>query len=121
MKKWVVVTGILASIAYTTQAQAVTLTIACGAVGQELQLCQAGAQRWAKKTGNTVKIFESPNLSNDRLGLYQQQLGAKSSDIDVYQLDVIWPGLLSEHFVDLSGKIPAKELNAHFKGIIAAK
>lgn len=120
MKKAIaLVTAITAAAAFS-QASAVTVTLACGAVGQELELCKAGADRWAKKTGNTVKIFESPNLTNDRLGLYQQQLAAKSGDIDVYQLDVVWPGLLDQHFVDLKGKIPAAEVNAHFKGIIAA-
>ncbi|WP_161883503.1 ABC transporter substrate-binding protein [Deinococcus alpinitundrae] len=101
-------------------AHAVTVTLTCAAVGQGLELCKAGAARWAKATGNSVKLFESPNLTNDALGLYQQQLAAKSSDIDVYQLDVIWPGLLEQHFVDLNGKVPANEIAAHFKGIIAA-
>lgn len=120
MKKAIAIIGFTAAIAASSQAAAVTVTLACGAVGQELELCKAGADRWAKKTGNTVKIFESPNLTNDRLGLYQQQLAAKSSDIDVYQLDVVWPGLLSQHFVDLKTKVPAAEVNQHFKGIVAA-
>ncbi|GHG19672.1 putative ABC transporter-binding protein [Deinococcus indicus] len=120
MKKVIALVSLTAAIAASSNASAVTVTLACGAVGQELQLCKEGAARWAKKTGNTVKIFESPNLTNDRLGLYQQQLAAKSSDIDVYQLDVVWPGLLAQHFVDLKGKVPAAEVNAHFKGIIDA-
>ncbi|GGR50188.1 putative ABC transporter-binding protein [Deinococcus seoulensis] len=120
MKKAIALVSLTVAIAATSNASAATVTLACGSVGQELQLCKDGAARWAKKTGNTVKIFESPNLTNDRLGLYQQQLAAKSSDIDVYQLDVVWPGLLAQHFVDLKGKIPAAEVNAHFKGIIDA-
>ena len=104
----------------SAHAAGITLTLACGAVGQELETCRAGADRWARKTGNTVRIFESPNLTNDRLGLYQQQLAAKSSEIDVYQLDIVWPGLLSQHFVDLNGKVPASEIAQHFRGIIAA-
>ncbi|GGR81382.1 ABC transporter substrate-binding protein [Deinococcus sedimenti] len=120
MKKVIALVSLSAAIAFSSNASAVTVTLACGAVGQELELCKAGAARWAKKTGNEVKIFESPNLTNDRLGLYQQQLAAKSSDIDVYQLDVVWPGLLAQHFVDLKGKVPAAEVNAHFKGIIDA-
>ncbi|GAA5435740.1 ABC transporter substrate-binding protein [Deinococcus aquaticus] len=120
MKKAIALVSLTVAIAATSNASAVTVTLACGTVGQELQLCKDGAARWAKKTGNTVKIFESPNLTNDRLGLYQQQLAAKSSDIDVYQLDVVWPGLLAQHFVDLKGKVPAAEVNAHFKGIVDA-
>ncbi len=120
MKKVIALVSLSAAIAVSSNASAVTVTLACGAVGQELELCKAGAARWAKKTGNEVKIFESPNLTNDRLGLYKQQLAAKSSDIDVYQLDVVWPGELGQHFVDLKGKVPAAEVNAHFKGIIDA-
>ena len=108
------------TLASASQSQAVTVTMACGTVGMELQMCKDGAARWAKKTGNTVNIFESPNLTNDRLGLYKQQLAAKSSDIDVYQLDIVWPGQLAQHFVNLKPKVPAAEVNAHFKGIIAA-
>ena len=120
MKKTAMLVAFTAAVALGSNASAVTVTLACGSVGQELELCKAGAARWAKATGNTVKVFESPNLTNDRLGLYQQQLAAKSSDIDVYQLDVVWPGLLAQHFVDLKGKIPQAEVDANFKAIIAA-
>ncbi|KQR28090.1 ABC transporter substrate-binding protein [Deinococcus sp. Leaf326] len=120
MKKVVTILGLTTALAAAGQGSAVTVTLACGTVGQELQLCKDGAARWAKKTGNDVKIFESPNLTNDRLGLYQQQLAARSSDIDVYQLDIVWPGLLGQHFVDLKSKVPASEQNGFFKGILDA-
>ena len=120
MKKTAMLLALTAAVALGQKASAVTVTITCGAVGQELQLCKDGTARWAKMTGNTVKVFVSPNLTNDRLGLYQQQLAAKSSDIDVYQLDVVWPGLLGQHFIDLKGKIPQAKIDANFPGIIAA-
>lgn len=100
-------------------ASAVTLTMDCGS-GTGFDICKAGAEAWAKKTGNTVKMFESPNLTNDHLGVIQQQLAAKSGEIDVYLLDIIWPGLLGDQLVDLTDKIPAAEKNAHFKGILEA-
>ncbi|AFD25745.1 ABC transporter substrate-binding protein [Deinococcus gobiensis] len=120
MKKVAAILGLTTALAAASQGSAVTVTLACGTVGQELQLCKDGAARWAKKTGNEVKIFESPNLTNDRLGLYQQQLAARSSDIDVYQLDIVWPGLLGQHFVDLKSKVPQSEQNGFFKGILDA-
>ncbi|GEM49111.1 ABC transporter substrate-binding protein [Deinococcus cellulosilyticus] len=122
MKKWMSILGVatLAMALGQASAKGITLTIACGAVGQELEMCKSGVAAWAKKTGNTVKVFESPNLTNDRLALYQQQLAAKSGTIDVYQIDVIWPGILYQHFVNLKGKIPAAEVNAHFPAIIGA-
>uniref|UniRef100_UPI00055825DA extracellular solute-binding protein n=1 Tax=Deinococcus misasensis TaxID=392413 RepID=UPI00055825DA len=116
---WMLSAALAAGIG-TAQAEGVTLTIACGAVGQELEMCKSGVAAWAKKTGNTVKVFESPNLTNDRLALYQQQLAAKSDTIDVYQIDVVWPGILYQHFVDLKGKVPAGEVDDHFPAIIEA-
>ncbi|MFC5849936.1 ABC transporter substrate-binding protein [Deinococcus petrolearius] len=98
---------------------AVTLTVDCGA-GTGFDLCKAGVNRWAKQTGNSAKFFESPNNSGDHLGVIQQQLAAKSSDIDVYLLDIVWPGLLVNQLVDLKTKVPAAEVNRHFKGIVDA-
>lgn len=104
----------------TTKAsqEPVTITIACGAVGAELDLCKASVDSWARITGHTVEVYQSPNLTNDRLGLFQQILGAKSPDIDIYQIDVIWPGILGEHFVNLYDYIPQKHADQHFTAII---
>jgi trehalose/maltose transport system substrate-binding protein len=99
-------------------AQAATISISCGAVGLELQLCQQGANAWAKKTGNQVKVISTPNSSTERLALYQQMLAANSSDIDVYQIDVIWPGILANHFIDLSKYIDKAEIDQNFKAIV---
>jgi trehalose/maltose transport system substrate-binding protein len=99
-------------------AQAATISISCGAVGLELQLCQTGADAWAKKTGNQVKVISTPNSSTERLALYQQMLAANSADIDVYQIDVIWPGILANHFIDLSQHIDQAQIDQNFKAII---
>jgi len=106
-------------------AQGVTLHISCGAVGNELTLCKDESQAWAQQTGNTVVVVSTPNSSTDRLALYQQQLGAQSDSIDVYQIDVVWPGILGSYFIDLgkyfnqsdlSGYIPALVTNDQYEG-----
>ena len=99
-------------------AGAATLSISCGAVGQELKLCQDGVAIWAKKTGNQVKVVSTPNSSTERLALYQQILAAGSSDIDVYQIDVIWPGILGNQFIDLSKAVPPDAREMYFKQLI---
>jgi len=101
-----------------TAAAQVTLAISCGAVGQELKACQEGVDAWVKKTGNKVNVITTPSSSTERLALYQQQLAAGSTDIDVFQIDVIWPGILQTHFSDLSKAFDKATLDAHFQPIV---
>ena len=104
-------------LALTAMARAAEISLSCGAVGLELQTCQAGVDAWAKKTGNTVKVVSTPNDTNERLALYQQLLSAGSSDIDVFQIDVIWPGILGNHFIDLTPFAKGVE-KEHFEAIV---
>lgn len=92
---------LLAGVIFTPLSGAVTLTISCGAVGTELQLCREGAEAWAAESGHQVRVVSTPNSSSERLALYQQLLAAQASDIDVMQIDVVWPGLLANHLLDL--------------------
>ncbi len=107
-------------LALGTVALAQTVTVAAGAVGQELELIKAAAQRYMDANpGVTVNVLETPDLATDRLGLYLQFFEAQSSEIDVYQIDVIWPGDLAEHLVDLY-QFPgfAEAAQEHFPAIV---
>lgn len=103
--------------AVATPASAATVSISCGAVGLELELCRTGAEAWAAETGNEVEIVSTPNSSTERLALYQQLLSAGSDDIDVFQIDVIWPGILGTHFIDLAPYTDGAEAE-HFTAIV---
>jgi len=109
-----VATALLSASASPTQSQ-VTVSISCSSLGIELELCQEGADVWAKQTGNKVKLVATPPDANERLALYQQLLAAGSADIDVFQIDVVWPGTLANHFIDLNSLIPAEDLKDHFE------
>lgn len=98
--------------------QAATLKISCGAVGQELELCKQAVAQWSKKTGNEVQVVATPNDSNERLALYQQILGSGSDKIDVFQIDVVWPGILASHLADLKPLAGGAE-KQHFAGIVS--
>ena len=100
------------------RAEGVTVAIACGSVGAEQAQCQEGAKAWEAKTGNTVKVVAAPQSTSDQLALYQQILNAKSGDIDVFQIDVVWPGILGSHFVDLKQYVDQATIDQHFPGII---
>ncbi len=114
----VAVGAVFATIAFnSTPTLAASISISCGAVGAELELCRTGAEAWAKETGNEVVIVSTPNSSTERLALYQQILAAGGDDIDVYQIDVIWPGILGSHFIDLAPYMDGAQ-GAHFPAIV---
>ncbi len=92
---------LLAVPAMRATAAGVQVTVACGALGVELALCREAAQQWAEQTGNTVSIVNTPNSSSDRFSLYVQLLASRSAEIDVLQVDVVWPGMLASHLADL--------------------
>src|SRR5689334_3214402 len=98
--------ALAAGLLVATGAWAVEISLSCSALGKEYEVCKAGADAWAKKTGNTVKIVSTPNSATERLALYQQLLAAGAPDIDVFQIDVVWTGILGEHFRDLKDKAP---------------
>ena len=99
-------------------AQAAQIKISCGAVGQELELCKSAAEAWGKKTGNEVQVVATPTDANERLALYQQILSSQSDKIDVYQVDVVWPGLLANHLLDLTPHAKGVQ-KQHFESIVA--
>jgi trehalose/maltose transport system substrate-binding protein len=100
-----------------SEARAADLAIACSALGKERELCQEGIDEWAKRTGNTVHIVSAPNSATERLALYQQLLAARAPDIDVFQIDVVWPGILARDLVDLT-EIAGPRINDHLPAMV---
>lgn len=98
-------------------ATAAELTIACGAVGIERQVCIDGANRWAEQTGHSVDVVATPQSSTERLAMYQLLLRERHNTVDVFQIDVIWPGLLGEYLLDLSPYVSDTE--AFFPNLMA--
>jgi trehalose/maltose transport system substrate-binding protein len=94
------------------------LKVACGSVGIELKLCSEAVYRWSEKTGYPVEIVSMPASTSERLALYQQFLSAKQSSIDVFQVDMVWTGILKDHLLDLKPYIPQEEVDRHFQSII---
>lgn len=111
MSRYLATLAAAAGMLVSTGAMAVEISISCSALGKEYEVCKEGVDAWAKKTGNTVKIVSTPNSATERLALYQQLLAAGAGDIDVFQVDVVWPGILGEHFKDLTAQ--AKGLDQH--------
>ena len=114
----VVASALIATLA--TPARGATVSVACGSVGAEYDLCKTGAEAWAKKTGNQVNVVSVPKDSNEQLALFQQLLSQKSNKMDVIRIDVVWPGLLASHLVDLGKEVPKSVIDMHFKPIVEA-
>jgi len=113
------VTMALALVWGSASAQNVEITVVAGAVGIELELAREAAALYMEQNPDvTVRVLESPDLADDRLGLYLQFFEAQSSELDVYQIDVIWPGDLAVHFVDLYDYGAADIVGDHFPAII---
>lgn len=97
----------------------ITLRVFAGNVGQELDLTRAAAQRFMEAHPNiNVEVIDTPDFVDDRLGTYLQLFEAQSPEGDVFQIDVIWPGDLAEHFVDLNEYGGAEVAADHFPAIV---
>ena len=98
------------------------IVVAAGAVGVELELVQEQAARYMELCPNvTVTALETPDLATDRLGLYQQFWEAQSADVDLYQVDVIWAGIIAEHMVDMKEYLTQEQIDQYFPAMIAGQ
>jgi trehalose/maltose transport system substrate-binding protein len=104
-------------LALATTGRAAEVSISCSALGKEYEICKEGVDAWASRSGHKVKIVSTPNSATERLALYQQLLAAGAGDIDVFQIDVVWPGLLGQHFVDF-GQRAQGQASQHFPPMI---
>lgn len=110
--------GALLAFGAAGSLQAATLTIGCGSNAADVEHCFKYAQEWAKKNGHEVKLYSPPASTTDNLALLRQQFAAKSSDVDVMMIDVVWPGVIKDHLVDLKKYTKGVE-STHFPAIVA--
>lgn len=58
-------------------------------------------KEFTQETGILVKSIPHPESTQDQLALWQAELKKGSSGPDVYGIDVVWAGILSDDFIDL--------------------
>ncbi len=89
----------------------VTLTYMTGNRGDDVELAQQFIDEYmaanphtigGEEYNVTVEVIAGPESATDRLGLYLQFFEAQSDEVDIFEIDVIWPGDLAEHLIDLS-------------------
>src|ERR1700726_2053095 len=80
---------------------------------------QRELQQFTRETGIRVRLLPSPDSSRQRLALWKELLETGASGPDVYGIDVIWPGILNEYFVDLKPYF-ASEVSVQFPALAAS-
>ena len=88
-----------------TDLEGASITVIFGADGPSVTWEEAAIARFTEATGIDVTLNVGPTSATERLALYQQLLAAQASDADAMMIDVIWPGILAAHAVDLSEAI----------------
>ena len=76
-------------------------------------------QQFTRETGIQVKLLPSPESTREQLALWRELLRPGVSGPDVYTIDVIWPGILNEDFIDLKPYF-ANEVSGGFPAITAS-
>ncbi len=87
----------------------------------DLPWFQAAMQKFSDATGIETNLVYGENQTDARLQAMRQQFAAQASDIDVYQIDIIWPGVVAEHAVPLQDKEKLGDAAKNmFPGIVEA-
>ena len=85
----------------TGPALAAPVTIVCGAVPESLELCRSGSEAWAKARGQEVRVLAYPDSTTRARELLGDLLQSGDTHLDVLELDIVWPGMLAPHLLDL--------------------
>jgi trehalose/maltose transport system substrate-binding protein len=88
-----------------TDLEGATISVILGQDGPVVPWEEAAIAKFTEATGITVNRTSGSESATERLAQYQQLLAAQASDVDAMMIDVIWPGILASHAVDLSGAI----------------
>src|SRR6202051_2811388 len=80
---------------------------------------QQELQQFTRETGIRVSLLPSPDSARQRLAMWKELLGTGASGPDVYGIDVIWPGILNEYFIDLKPYF-VNEISLQFPDIAAS-
>lgn len=112
--------SLLGCLLLTSVSFAANVSIVVGSVGDDAQRMRKQLDIWEKETGHTTSITAMPASTTDQFAQYKIWLSAKNSDIDLYNVDVIWAPQIDQHLVDLTPH--TKDIvSKHFPSIIESQ
>ncbi len=97
----------------TANAQKPKLRVFYGSVG-DIKQDEDILARWSAENNVDVEIVYAAQSATEYLAQLQQLLAAKSTDIDLIQFDVIWPGILAPNMLDLGPALEASGMKDMF-------
>ena len=65
---------------------------------------------FTNESGIRVEVLPAPESAVEQLATWRKLLEGGATVPDVYAVDVIWPGILADHLLDLNSHIPAHEI-----------
>jgi trehalose/maltose transport system substrate-binding protein len=74
---------------------------------------------FTRQTGVRVEFLPAPETAAEQLATVRKLLESGATVPDVYVIDVIWPGILADHLLDLRDYIPEQEIAAYFPDLVA--
>jgi trehalose/maltose transport system substrate-binding protein len=74
---------------------------------------------FTRETGIRVRVLPSSEAPVEQLSTWLSLLGSEAKIPDVYAVDVIWPRILADNLIDLKAYVPAEEIAAHARDLVA--
>jgi len=97
----------------------VTITYVGDPVGTAVDAEKNSIARFQELCPNiTVNRLDSDAIVQNLLASYLTSFEAQSADLDVIRVDVIWPGLLAEHLLDMKEYTPQEQLDSYIPSLL---
>jgi trehalose/maltose transport system substrate-binding protein len=100
-----------------SQYSGVTLTYYGDGVGIGSQLDETLTAKFTEATGVQFRVIPRPDSATETYANYQRIFQARSADMDVAMVDVIWPGAFAPHLADLSEAF-ADDIDMWYESIV---
>lgn len=119
MSAWIL-TGCGGRSSGAQKTEPVRIFMTAGQVGPELEHLQDLLERFNKENPDIIAdLKDFSSVPQQQLGSINQIFLAKSPELDVIGVDVIWPGDLAQHLLPLNDRIPREIIQGFFPATVS--